>query len=180
MGFGPGKADTQLQLIGDVTELLTARRVPHWLFGGWAVDFAVGHVTREHSDVEIIVWRRDLDAVHGLLAELGFDAHEREEWCVDYRRSADGELLMVSLLAHNDAGQTITPGPFAGWPWPESAFQGPPGQLGDVAVPMITADEQARVKEFYFGAATGDPPRRKDVEDIAVLKAFLGGRSHTG
>ena len=39
---------------------------------------------------------------------------------------------------------------------------------------MITADEQMRVKEFYFGAATGEPPRRKDIDDIAVLRELLG------
>ena len=98
MRFKQGTVDSQLQTIREVTVSLAAHGIAYWLFGGWTADFAVGHVTRPHSDIEIIVWRRDLDTVHGLLARLGFDANEREEWYVDYRRSADAELLTISLL----------------------------------------------------------------------------------
>ena len=42
----------QLTLIGEVSQTLSQAHIPHWLFGGWSVDFHVGSVTREHGDIE--------------------------------------------------------------------------------------------------------------------------------
>jgi hypothetical protein len=47
---GPGE---QLSVLRDVTGLLRSRTFDHWLFGGWAVDFYVGKVTRPHGDIDL-------------------------------------------------------------------------------------------------------------------------------
>ena len=33
-----------------VGSLLLALAAPWWITGGWAIDLAVGHVTRDHAD----------------------------------------------------------------------------------------------------------------------------------
>ena len=34
----------QLELIREIHEALTARSIPHWLGGGWALDFLLGEL----------------------------------------------------------------------------------------------------------------------------------------
>src|SRR6266849_3139604 len=62
----------QLRLIGELTTVMYAARIPHWLFGGWVVDFLMGEITRPHSDVDLIIWRRDAPAFRELLAGHGY------------------------------------------------------------------------------------------------------------
>jgi hypothetical protein len=33
--------------------MLAEHDIAYWLFGGWAVDFHAGQVTREHGDIDI-------------------------------------------------------------------------------------------------------------------------------
>src|SRR3712207_5969706 len=44
-----------------------------WAFcGGWAIDLWLGRVTREHKDVDILVFRRDQRAVQSYLRARGW------------------------------------------------------------------------------------------------------------
>ena len=54
-------ADRQLAALAQVASLLDSNGFDHWLFGGWAVDFRVGAVTRSHDDVDLAVWADDRD-----------------------------------------------------------------------------------------------------------------------
>ena len=56
-GFGPVHA------VGSVLSGLT---VPWWITGGWAIDLAAGHVTRDHADVDVMMLERDEPALRGL------------------------------------------------------------------------------------------------------------------
>ena len=59
-GFGPVLA---------VRSLLSDLSVPYWIAGGWAIDLAVGRVTRDHADVDIMLLERDEHALRILNAE---------------------------------------------------------------------------------------------------------------
>jgi hypothetical protein len=50
----------QLQLLSSIDGLLERAGIAYWLFGGWAVDFYAGSITRAHDDVDIAVWLEDL------------------------------------------------------------------------------------------------------------------------
>ena len=54
VGFGPVLA---------VRSLLSDLTVPYWIAGGWAIDLAVGRVTRDHADVDIMLLERDEHAL---------------------------------------------------------------------------------------------------------------------
>ena len=40
----------QLAALAELDQSLPRHNVGYWLFGGWAVDFHAGRVTREHAD----------------------------------------------------------------------------------------------------------------------------------
>jgi hypothetical protein len=46
-----------------VAGLLRKMTIPWFVCGGWAIDLFVGHQTREHSDLEIGIFREDQSAV---------------------------------------------------------------------------------------------------------------------
>ena len=60
-GFGPVLA---------VRSLLSDLTVPYWIAGGWAIDLAVGRVTRDHADVDIMLLERDEHALRTDLTEV--------------------------------------------------------------------------------------------------------------
>jgi len=49
-----------------VGSLLSGLTVPWWITGGWAIDLAVGHVTRDHADVNVMMLERDEHALRHL------------------------------------------------------------------------------------------------------------------
>ena len=99
----------QLDTLGEVTALLDADGLDYWLFGGWAVDFHVGRVTREHGDVDLAVWLEDEACVASLLHANGWrHAPEPEEdGGTGYER--DGVRLELTHLVQDGAGRVLIP-----------------------------------------------------------------------
>jgi Aminoglycoside-2''-adenylyltransferase len=64
--------EDQLAAIASLADALDSRGVEYWLFGGWAVDFWVGEVTRRHDDVDVAAWRHDYDAIKAALETAGW------------------------------------------------------------------------------------------------------------
>jgi hypothetical protein len=56
-----------------VAELLRPLRQPWAIAGGWALDLALGRVTRPHADVDVAVFREDQAALRAALAGWRFD-----------------------------------------------------------------------------------------------------------
>ncbi len=50
-----------------VAEVLSGFDRPWWIAGGWAIDAHVGHQTREHGDIDVLVLREDQLALQGRL-----------------------------------------------------------------------------------------------------------------
>ncbi|MFI5769300.1 nucleotidyltransferase domain-containing protein [Streptomyces sp. NPDC051658] len=52
----------------EAARLFAPLRVPWWMAGGYAVEFAVGHAFRDHGDIDVLLLRRDQLAAQRLLA----------------------------------------------------------------------------------------------------------------
>ena len=66
------RATEQIAAIQSLHNALRARGIEYWLFGGWAVDFWVGCVTRDHDDIDAAAWRRDYDNIRAVLLASGW------------------------------------------------------------------------------------------------------------
>jgi lincosamide nucleotidyltransferase A/C/D/E len=86
----------------DVEEVLGAldgAGVQSWLGGGWAVDALVGHQTRPHTDVDLLVRREDLDRIRGALEEMGFRVGDIQP--------GTGGFILEHQSARDPAGRLI-------------------------------------------------------------------------
>jgi hypothetical protein len=61
------QASQQLTALAEVSDHLESAGIAYWLFGGWAVDFYVGSVTRLHDDLDLAVWLLDTPKIARLL-----------------------------------------------------------------------------------------------------------------
>jgi Aminoglycoside-2''-adenylyltransferase len=62
--------DQQLAALEELHRLLERHGIQYWLFGGWAVDFHAGTVTRPHDDLDLAVWLEDYDRIAALHTPL--------------------------------------------------------------------------------------------------------------
>ena len=65
-------ASRQLAALADAVGSLDAAGIEYWLFGGWAVDFHAGRVTRDHEDIDVAVWLSDLPRIGALFESDGW------------------------------------------------------------------------------------------------------------
>jgi Aminoglycoside-2''-adenylyltransferase len=75
-----------------ISTLLSGLTVPWWITGGWAVDLAAGHVTRDHADVNVMMLERDEHALRGLTGveiQLIADGRPPGPWPAGHRLAAE-------------------------------------------------------------------------------------------
>jgi hypothetical protein len=99
----------QLVALARVLGLLEQHGIDYWLFGGWAVDFHAGSITRAHDDLDVAVWLNDHDRIAALLAADGWkQAREAgEDGYTGYERG--GVRLELAFLARDEDGEVFTP-----------------------------------------------------------------------
>jgi len=173
-------AETQLQLqiIREVRDALTAAGVGWWLFGGWAMDFHAGRITRDHSDIEIFVRRDDIRRAREALVVRGFAAPPGlyPEEAQPFLKG--GQEIGLWFIVTDGDGRTFTPGRWAEWPWPAGSFDGPHARLGELEAPVMSLEGLLEMKLGFAAQPHGAPLREKDIADIALLRAMIEGRAN--
>jgi hypothetical protein len=163
-----GRAARQLQTISWLHRLLAERDIEYWLFGGWAVDFHAGRVTRDHEDVDVAVWHADLDRITVLLKaqgwvhapDLGEDGYTAYE-----RRNIRLELAFLAC----DAGGPYTPLAQGRGDWPSGSFGDTQAELDGVRARIVGL---ASLIEDKAGPRDDAAVHAKDRADVAVLTSL--------
>jgi hypothetical protein len=130
--------EKQLAALGRIDELLAGQGIEYWLFGGWAVDFHAGAVTRAHDDLDLAVWRKDLDQIGALLTADGWKhvPAATEDGYTTYDNGA--VLLEVAFLARGEDGRVFTPLRDGRADWPDEAFEHDVAELLGVRARVIS------------------------------------------
>ncbi len=139
-------ASRQLAALRDVDRLLAATRLEYWLFGGWAVDFYVGRITRPHSDVDIAVWLDDVPRIIDLLTDHGWRhaPYPDEDGGTGYER--DDIRLELTYLMRRDDGHVVIPLREREATWPKGAFGSDCRELEGVRARLVSLDALASGK----------------------------------
>ena len=156
-------ASRQLASLERVGKLLGTRAIDYWLFGGWAVDFYAGSVTRAHDDVDIAIWFDDLrDVVRLLEADDWKHAPaDDEDGGTGYER--EGVRLELTYLVRNGNGDVYIPLNDGPVPWDRRSFADDVRDLSGVRARVITLTSLREMKSWL----------RDDPEDAAKDRADL-------
>jgi hypothetical protein len=164
-----GSAGAQLGTIGWLDEILTEQGLDYWLFGGWAVDFHAGRVTRDHADVDVAVWAADLDRIRALLQTEGWvhAPEPGEDGYIGYERQ--GVRLELAFLASDEAGTIYTPLAEGRGDWPASSFGDGRVELGGVSALAVSLTSLIEDKS---GTRRDPVAAEKDLADVALLTSL--------
>ena len=163
----------QLVAIGHLHGLFAQLSVPYWLFGGWAVDFHAGRVTRDHADIDVAVWFSDLDRAKGVLQQEGWEV-SADSPEGGYLELHHGSLhLDLTYLARDEStGEVYTPLPEGRGTWTEGAFGDNIAELDGVRAHVVRLDSLIADKS----EDRSDPvSAMKDHADLGVLQSLDGG-----
>jgi hypothetical protein len=162
----------QLQTIGWLHALLTRHGIEYWLFGGWAVDFHAGRVTRDHADVDIAVWHADLDRMRTLCEEEGWTPAPEpgEDGYTGFERN--GTRLEVAFLARDEAGTVHTPLTEGRGEWPPDSFGEDLAEVDGVVARVVGL---AALITDKSGPRLDPAAAAKDRADVEVLTSRSAG-----
>jgi len=163
-------ADEQLEALDRVAQLLDVIGADHWLFGGWAVDFYAGAVTRHHDDLDLAVW---LDDFPRIAAKLGDDG-----WSHQPSPDEDGGTAFVrgcvrlelTYLVRDEGGEVYTPLREGRGRWSEDALGTDVRELNGVRMRLVGLASLSRSK-----ASARDEPveAAKDKADAQTLARLV-------
>jgi len=156
----------QLTALAEIDRLLRHHGLSYWLFGGWAVDFHAGRVTREHTDIDLAVWMDDQARVAALLLDAGWIHHPEaaEDGYTRFQRR--GVWLEIAFLARDDDGRVYTPLQTGRGEWPPGSFGNATACLDGVNASLVSRESLIADKSV----ARPDPETAaKDRADITNL-----------
>jgi hypothetical protein len=160
----------QLRLIHELTTVLRVAQIPHWLFGGWVVDFLVGKITRPHHDIDLIVWLRDAPAFRDLLARHGYTEGPSPSGPeLDARFHKQSQLLEVMFIHERENGGTY----WSHWCLPPSSLAARHGRVRDIICPVVSPQTLLDCKKACLDQENEPSEREKHAQDIARLRPLL-------
>jgi len=164
----------QLRVINKLAAALDGAGVAWWLFGGWAMDFHAGDVTRPHDDIEVFVQAGDAERARAAVVERGYAVpavmHPEEGQTF----LKDGVEVGAWYLERDTSGAAHVPGRWASWRWPAAWFEAPRRRIGDVEAPVLALDGLLEMKQRFAEQPHGAPLREKDIDDIERLRRMMG------
>lgn len=156
----------QLAMLAELAAHLDAENVAYWLFGGWAVDFHVGHLTREHADIDIAIWERDHARLTEIL-ETGAWRHQPdpdEDGYTCYQR--EHVRLEVAFLARDATGEIYTPIRNGRGEWPNGSFGDDVGRIGSVTARVVSRESLIADKSIARSDAVTSEKDRVDAANL--------------
>lgn len=163
-------ASRQLSALARVSDLFGKEGIAYWLFGGWAVDFYAGSVTRAHDDVDVAVWLEDVPRIAKVLEEDGWRHAplDDEDGGTGYERGS--VRLELTYLVRDADGGIFTPLRQGRGKWSTEALANDVGELRGV---------RSRLVEFTSLMRRKSSPR-DDPEEAAKDSADFEQLSRLG
>jgi hypothetical protein len=156
----------QLEAIESIDATFEQNGMDYWLFGGWAVDFHAGRMTRDHADIDIAIWRTDADTVAQSLVRDGWTHAPGAEQDGYTTYTRDGVHVDLAFLARDEDGAVYTPLKSGRGDWPPDSFGSDVRRLAGTRARVVTVASLIADKSQL----RDDPiTANKDAADLAVL-----------
>jgi len=162
--------DQQLLALREITGRLDNRALAHWLFGGWAVDFYVGRMTRPHGDIDLAVWSHDADEIEALITRHGWKQAPAPDDNGGTGYEQDSIRLELTYILEGASGEVLIA--FRDGPalWSASSFGNEVRELAGVSARVIPLEVLRR----------GKSTPREDAKEAAIDQADFDALSRLG
>lgn len=168
------RAVRQLVLIEDTVAMSQRLGVQVWLRGGWAMDFFLGYLTRDHADIDWHAWTDDAPAITAALHAGGFRVQEGPPQGQQLDVARDGLEMSFAWLASGAGGKvTAAGGEHAGEEWPDGMLDWPPGRIGPTQSPIISPHALIECKQRWQTRLPDGNRREKEAVDVTRLRRAL-------
>jgi hypothetical protein len=138
----------------------------YWLFGGWAVDFYVGAITREHGDIDLAVWAHDARAIEELLRARGWRHKPKPEEDGGTGYEQDAVRVELTFLASDDNARIFVAFRNQNILWSEQPFGNKKLKLSGVSARLVPL---ALLKNDKSKARDDPDAATKDHDDSEAL-----------
>lgn len=162
-------AARQLEAIASLDVACRGAGIDYWLFGGWAVDFWVGRVTREHDDIDAAAWRRDFEAIKTALEIAGWLHTPVEGEVVGTRYTWQAAVVEFTFLETRDDGAIVIPLPDQPVVWTREPFGDHQARLSGVDARVIPLDLLRNGKQTPRRAADEAAKDHADAEALSRI-----------
>jgi Aminoglycoside-2''-adenylyltransferase len=163
------RASEQIQAIGSLDAALGNAQIEYWLFGGWAVDFWVSRMTREHEDIDAAAWRRDYDGIKRALVDMGWRHTPVENEVVGTRYTRGRVEVEFTFVEACEDGAVVIPIPEHEIVWTTEPFGEERRVLHDVGARVIPLDLLRSGKQMTRDAPDEAAKDRADVQALTQL-----------
>ena len=164
----PG-AEDQLAAIKSLSRTLDDEAIDYWLFGGWAVDFWVGRVTRVHDDIDVAAWRDDYEAIGTVLQAVGWRHTPVPDEVVGTRYQWGTAQVEFTFMTTDTDGRVVIPLPDHPIVWSAEPLGHQRRELRDVNSRTIPL---ALLRAGKASAREGSAETAKDRSDAQALSAL--------
>jgi hypothetical protein len=170
-------ASEQLSALEELTRLFEKESLDYWLFGGWAVDFYIGSITRRHDDIDVAVWLSDFPRIAELLLSHAWRHVPQDSQAAgtDYERGR--VRLELTCLVRDDDGLIHAPSRTESVVWLEHGLADDIGELLGIRSRLVALTTMIRGKSM----PRADPDQAaKDRTDYRLLTEFRASDGHAG
>jgi hypothetical protein len=163
-------AAQQLSALARLSELFEEARIANWLFGGWAVDFYAGAVTRAHDDLDMAVWLEDLPRIAKVLEGEGWRHAplDDEDGGTGYERGT--VRLELTFLVRDGDGRIFTPLRNGRAAWAEEALANDMRELRGARSRLVALAPLMRGKSTPRDDPEEAAKDRADFEELSRLE----------
>jgi hypothetical protein len=163
-------AAQQLSALARFSELFEEARIPYWLFGGWAVDFYAGAVTRAHDDLDMAVWLEDLPRIAKVLEGEGWRHAPLDDEDGGTGYACGTVRLELTFLVRDGDGRIFTPLRNGRAAWAEEALANDMRELRGARSRLVALAPLMRGKSTPRDDPDDAAKDRADFEELSRLE----------
>ncbi|MFD4707902.1 nucleotidyltransferase domain-containing protein [Gottfriedia sp. NPDC058432] len=163
------KVEKQLKILSDINTICLNLKFHIWLRGGWAIDFLLGKVTREHSDIDLVSLIQYRDELEQAMVKAGFKKNPVSMLQTDFiKDEIDVSFVFVKI---SEEGKIIANG-FPDWEWRNDALPIQKYNLKGISINVLNPYQLLEEKKVYE-KGTGRKLRPKDIESMKVIQGII-------
>jgi hypothetical protein len=165
--------EKQLKILNEINTICLNLKFLLWLRGGWAIDFLLGKVTREHSDIDLVTLNQYREELERAMVNAGFKKIPVSMLQTDFiKDEIDVSFVFVKI---SEEGKIIANG-FPDWEWRNDALPIQKYNLKGISINVLNPYQLLEEKKVYE-KGTGRKLRPKDIESMKVIQGIINSIS---